>query len=120
MDLVINGHGVFSVCLQDKYAKKMIPLSDEEICAQVKEELGNIVKIPKTRLNDIRSLHLQRWECATPKFSPHFVKRVRSFLDHPEGQGGQNVYFCGDYLNAPFVEGAIRSGKEAAKRICEK
>jgi predicted NAD/FAD-dependent oxidoreductase len=39
----------------------------------------------------------------------------RKFWENGQGQGG--VWLCGDYLNHPWVEGAVRCGEKVAARL---
>lgn len=112
--LIKKRPGIFFVCIQDGYAKEMARESEETLFLAVREELGRLLKLPKERLREIEPLYLHRWENAFPKYTPSFVEDANRFLSDPEGQGRGCVFFCGDYLNAPFTEGAISSGQRAA------
>jgi predicted NAD/FAD-dependent oxidoreductase len=40
---------------------------------------------------------------------------VKEFLR--DGQGRQELYLCGDYMNAPWIEGASRTGAKVAAQL---
>jgi predicted NAD/FAD-dependent oxidoreductase len=40
---------------------------------------------------------------------------VKEFLR--DGQGGEGLFLCGDYMNAPWIEGASRSGEKTARQL---
>ena len=56
-----------------------------------------------------------RHQRATPLFEPGSVKRLAAFLSRPDPTPG--LFFCGDYLCGPHLEGAITSGLRAADEI---
>ena len=58
---------------------------------------------------------LERWTEAIPKYDCGQIARVKEFLR--DGQGRQGLYLCGDYMNAPWIEGASRSGQKAARQL---
>jgi protoporphyrinogen oxidase len=113
-----NGKGIFSVYLQDKYAKKIMHLPDEEVYSLIKTELVNIFPQFKGRLNEIENVWLHRWEHAFAKYQPESVPLVTSFWEN--GQGDNRVYLCGDYLNHPCTDGAAMCGKKVADLITAK
>lgn len=112
-----DGTSLFCVWLHEDFAKRAMPLSDEEIFAQVKQE---ILKVCPwfTSADQLVNHDLHRWPEAMPKFYHGWLTRVRDFMQ--DGQGGQNVFFCGDYLNAPWTEGALRGGKRVAEQVLTK
>jgi oxygen-dependent protoporphyrinogen oxidase len=55
-----------------------------------------------------------RWPRYVPLFAPGYSERLRRFRESfPEGP----VQVAGDYLRAPWMEGALRSGEHAAERV---
>ena len=76
----------------------------------MQNELGRLQPGLKSHAYD-----LQRWPEALPKYSRDHVARVRDFQAH--GQGVDGLYLCGDYMNAPWVEGASRSGRSVARSL---
>jgi len=109
-----DGTTLLSTWLHEEFAKQIISLSDEEIFARVRKELIKVCPLVP-REEDFVSHDVQRWEDAMPVFAHGHLTRVKTFLEN--GQGGNNVYFCGDYLNSPWTEGALRSGVRTAQLI---
>jgi protoporphyrinogen oxidase len=82
---------------------------------------GNDVTVEKL-LEDVqvvyplqpRFIRTYEWPSATPKFPPGRFREVEAFgrRERPPG-----LFFCGDYLMGPFVEGAIASGFKAAESV---
>lgn len=63
-------------------------------------------------------LHLvYRLREAIPEWDVGHIKRLKSFVDGEIEPS--RVVFAGDYLGGPFVEGAITSGENAARRLLE-
>ena len=73
-------------------------------------------------LEDVRSVYEMRvrfvrtyeWGSATPKFPPGRFREIEAFGRRERVPG---LFFCGDYLMGPFVEGAIASGFKAAESV---
>ncbi|MEK7483110.1 MAG: FAD-dependent oxidoreductase [Planctomycetota bacterium] len=99
-------------------ATELLKLPDEVIFEQVKKELLLVCPFFQGDRTLLENYDLQRWPEAMPKFSPQSISAVKRFWE--EGQSEQNVYFCGDYMNAPWVEGSIRCGQKVAVRIHKK
>ena len=53
-------------------------------------------------------VHLIRWPNAVPIFDRGYLARIRTIRQRPP------LVFAGDWLVQPCVEGAVRSGEEAA------
>jgi predicted NAD/FAD-dependent oxidoreductase len=59
--------------------------------------------------------HIWRWPEAVPRFP---VGSLRcAWLRHPELLHPGRIVFAGDYLAAPHLEGALRSGRAAARTL---
>lgn len=111
---VANGKSLLCAWLHEDYAKTLIPLSDEEIFATVKKE---ILKFCPwfTKVEELKSFDLQRWNTAMPKFYTGYLSQVKQFLDEEKNEN--NVFLCGDYLNSIWTEGALRCGMRLAERV---
>ncbi len=59
-----------------------------------------------------------RWHQALPEFDVGHFKRLKTFADGEIESG--NVVFAGDYLGGAFIEGAVTSGLNAARRLLER
>lgn len=113
-ELVHDGSSIISTWLHEEFAKTIIDKTDDEIYALVKTELLRVCPWV-TSVDQLQNHDLQRWPAAMPKFYPGYLSTVSQFLT--DGQGDQNVFFCGDYLNAPWIEGSIRGGQRVAKQV---
>lgn len=60
-------------------------------------------------------VHVRRWPEALPRYQPGHIEAVRRFRMAEGGLTG--VAFAGDYLDGPYVDGAVRSGQRAARRL---
>ncbi len=56
-----------------------------------------------------------RWHEALPEFDVGHLRRLQARDGAPPETAG--LVFAGDYLGGPFVEGALRSGVQAAHRL---
>jgi protoporphyrinogen oxidase len=75
---------------------------------QLMQELQRLYPIqnPKTEIFE--------WNSATPTFPPGRYGEITQFQNRPRRPG---LFFCGDYLLGPLIEGAIAAGKRAADSI---
>ncbi len=116
-EVMHDGKSLLCIWLHEDFAKTLMDKSDEEIFASVKKELLKVCPWFASEAQ-LENHDLQRWPIAMPKFSQGHLSAVRDFMN--DGQGEQNVFLCGDYLNAPWTEGALRNGQKVARQITEK
>lgn len=109
-----DGQSLVSVWLHEAYAKTLMEKTDAEVFVEVAKAF--VSACPWFDSVDQLNAHdLQRWPLAMPKFAPGHLTRVQQFLAAEQGKNG--LFFCGDYLNAPWTEGALRLGKRLAMRM---
>ena len=102
----------FSVWLHEEAAEKWWNHADEQILRATAEELGRLFPHYQGHLHP---LYLKRWPQALPVYGVGQVSRVRAFWESGQGDGG--IWLCGDYLNHPWVEGAVLCGEKVAARL---
>src|SRR5262249_4122828 len=75
---------------------------------QLLEELGRLYPIEPDAIDVM--------ECGAgmPKFPPGRYSQIDAFHRRERNPG---LFFCGDYLLGPFVEGAVTTGLRAAEAI---
>jgi len=113
-ELIKDGKSAVSVWIHEEFAQEIIDKSDEEIFSAVKEEFLKVCPW-FDHAEQVENFDLERWPAAMPKFSHGQVTRVHQFLQ--SGQGQQMVWLCGDYLNSPWTEGALRCGQRVAQQV---
>jgi oxygen-dependent protoporphyrinogen oxidase len=60
------------------------------------------------------SVETFEWSAGMPKFPPGRYRQIAAFQARARRPG---LFFCGDYLVGPFIEGAVTSGLRAAAAI---
>ena len=60
------------------------------------------------------SIEVVEWNSGMPMFPPGRYRQLVSFHNRERRPG---LFFCGDYLLGPFIEGAITTGMNAAQAI---
>ncbi|MEO8361933.1 MAG: FAD-dependent oxidoreductase [Vicinamibacteria bacterium] len=110
-----DGTSLVNVGLHEEAALKLMGENDEKIFETVRNELLILNSDLRAVADRVQPYDLQRWPEAIPKYDCGHIDRVKAFLRH--GQGQQGLYLCGDYMNAPWIEGASRSGQKAARQI---
>lgn len=106
-----EGDSLVNVGLHDCAAHDLWERSDDEVFERIKQELTRL----EPGLQAARPYDLARWSEAVPKYGCEHISRVRAFQQSGQGQDG--LFLCGDYLNAPWLEGACRSGRSVAESI---
>ena len=114
-DTIKDGKSLTCLCLHGDYAETVIDKSDEELFNIVKKEYPKIC--PWITEDMLQSHDIQRWPEALPKYYHGYITKVKEFLE--DGQGDNNVFFCGDYLNSLWTEGSLRCGQRVARQISE-
>ena len=113
-EMIVDGKTLVIAFFREEGAREYLNAPDKEIYALAKSELKKCC--PFVKNDDMLEAHdIYRWDEAMPKFYPGFLKQVKQFLD--TSQGDNNVFFAGDYLNAPWTEGALRNGQRVAKAV---
>ena len=111
--LIHKDKSMISIWLHEDFAKKILDKPDKDIFFLVRKEFLKICSWFNE--DEMEGYDLQRWSEAMPKFSQGHITHVTQFLK--KGQGENNIYFCGDYLNSPWTEGALRCGQRVAQQI---
>ncbi len=99
---------LISIGLKHEFSKHILDekWSDNRIIQEVK-------KLDPS-LATVKFIKVQRWASAVPMFTPNHVQNIDSYQNMINTSG---IAFCGDYLVAPFVEGAVISGLRAAAKV---
>lgn len=103
---------VLSVWLHEEAVDAWRHATDESLSRAVADEVCRL--LPRFA-GALDPLHVSRIPCAMPIHAVGQVTRVKEFLREGQGEGG--VWLAGDYLNHPWVEGALRSGEAVAAQI---
>ncbi len=113
-ELMRDGTSLLLAFFREDGAHQYIPKSDEEIFAAARAEVTRLCPYIDDE-SVLESHDLYRWDEAMPKFYAGSLKKVKHFLE--TDQGKNNVWFAGDYLNAPWTEGALRMGQRVAEQL---
>jgi oxygen-dependent protoporphyrinogen oxidase len=103
---------VFNVWLHEEAAAPLLKGADQELERVV---AGEVERLFPRYAGHFSPIFVQRWAHALPVYGVGQVTRVREFWENGQGCGG--VWLCGDYLNHPWVEGAVRCGEKVAARL---
>ncbi len=66
------------------------------------------------------STRIQRWPEVIPHFDVGHLARLRAFHDGAIENNTVPLVFAGDYIGAPYIEGAFTSGVAAANRLVDR
>ncbi|MDA1038333.1 MAG: FAD-dependent oxidoreductase [bacterium] len=115
-ELVHGDKTLLCTWLHEEFAINLIDKSEKEIFEAVRTEFMKVCPWIKEK-NDIEFHDVEIWKDAMPVFAHGHLARVEAFMEN--GQGNNNVYLCGDYLNSPWTEGALRCGQRVAAQVLE-
>jgi len=90
-------------------------LDEEELARRALEEARAAVPHDAVWTARAVPVHVWRWEQALPRFAPGYLRTPA--LREPRWLDSHRIAFAGDYLLAPHLEGAWRSGRDAAARL---
>jgi oxygen-dependent protoporphyrinogen oxidase len=94
-------------------AARLLGASDEAIVDAIMPEL-RLPGLPADLAARVRFWRVYRHALAAPEFD---VGHLRRLAFYTAGKlDGNGLYFAGDYLLGPFAEGAVRTGRAAARR----
>jgi oxygen-dependent protoporphyrinogen oxidase len=105
----------FSVWMHEEAALAHWDAPDELVFDVLRNEVARL--FPRFA-GALTPLHLKRWIHALPVYGVGQVSRVRDFWAQGQGEGG--LWLCGDYLNHPWLEGAVRCGEKVAAAMLAK
>ncbi len=109
----LKGYPLVNVGLHEASARTLLAEGDETVFEVVGRELLDL--LPELDASRLVPHDLQRWSEAIPKYDCDHIARVVDFERRLQGHEG--LFLCGDYLNAPWLEGAARSGQRVAQQI---
>jgi len=104
-----------NVGLHEGRARELLGEPDAVIFERVKQEMLRFHPGLASAAGSVIPHDLQRWWHALPRYGAAHVDRVRRFWS--AGQGERGLWLCGDYLNHPWLEGAVRCGQRVARRL---
>jgi oxygen-dependent protoporphyrinogen oxidase len=99
--------------LSDAAAQKCMVLSDDELLQTIQPEIEAYAPgLFAARIDT----HCYRWPQAEPR-SP--VGRARAISDYRRTAGMRRILLAGDYMGAPYTEGAAETGAWAASQVAQ-
>jgi oxygen-dependent protoporphyrinogen oxidase len=105
---------LINVFLSDQGVADYGGLGDEELGAVAIKRISDLIG-ENGWTSTAKLVHVHRWTEALPRFQPGHIEAVRQFRLAESGLVG--LTFAGDYLDGPYIDGAVRSGQSAARRL---
>ncbi|HSJ23835.1 MAG TPA: FAD-dependent oxidoreductase, partial [Longimicrobiales bacterium] len=125
-----GGGRVAVMCVQSRKLPGLVEQGDAVVVIPAPGAVADLLEradddIARTLLGDLEhgtpgigqrvtSSHVFRWPDGYTLFPPGHLQHIRAF---PATSLPANIALAGDYLVAPSVEGAVRSGTRAARRV---
>jgi oxygen-dependent protoporphyrinogen oxidase len=113
---VPDGCAVARLVARSDWSRAHLDAPDDAIA---KELLRYLVRLHPIASERVRFTAVTRWPLGFPRFEVGCYRALERFARVQEDRSaeGRRVYFAGDYLIAPSVEGAITSGFRAAAAV---
>ncbi len=112
------GCSVVSIYASPAWSRELREKPDEEIVAVIISELGSTYPFFTQDLaGSVLSSRIIRIEPALPVFHVGYIDRLRFFQESLVGELPPGLFFAGDYLGGPHMEGAIISARAAVANI---
>lgn len=106
-------HDLLTAMFTGEAAPRLLGASDKAIVEAVLPEL-RLPGLPADLASRVLFWRVYRHAMAAPEFD---VGHLRRLAFYAAGKlDGDGLYFAGDYLLGPFAEGAVRTGRAAARR----
>jgi oxygen-dependent protoporphyrinogen oxidase len=102
---------LLNVYLSSRGSDETTTLPDAELADLVLRRVDKLVNSPAWAKSAVVQ-HVHRWPLAIPRFTVGHVANVSKFKVATQESPG--IAFAGDYLTGPYIDGAVRSGLQAA------
>jgi len=103
---------LINAMLSDKWAKKMLILTDEEIYREIKSDIEMI--FPDLYIH-VDTKNVSRWQYAMPCIPVGHAARVQQYRD--SRKINNKLWLAGDYLGLPWTDSAAQTGIWAANQV---
>lgn len=100
--------------------KQLAKKSDEQIILFFEQKLAPVRDQFLRNGAAPLSTRIQRWPEVIPHFDVGHIERLRAFHDGAIENDAVPLVFAGDYIGAPYIEGAFTSGVAAASRLADR
>jgi len=108
-DWITDGGGLLLVTAANSANAAAIP--DDELCERIQ---ADVEKLHPEIVGQVTERVVMRHHPYTPTFTPGSIRRLAAArAELPAGR----IDLAGDHMTAPWVEGAVRSGQQAAARL---
>lgn len=104
----------FTVGINNELSQELLKNEKISLNALKKIIKENVAFIPDFEIHDV-----SKWKSALPKFNKHYIFSLNKFLTGQNLGRTENIFYAGDYLYGPFIEGAVNSGIAAVKDSLE-
>jgi oxygen-dependent protoporphyrinogen oxidase len=110
------GHAVVTLIARDAWSRPHLAAPAEVV---EKELLVHGERIVPVLAHTPLFTQLARWESAYPRFDVGRFRAIGRFqtIQEQARRDGRRLYFAGDYLVGPCMEGALASGARAAQAV---
>ncbi len=111
---VPDGHAVARVVARSDWSREHLAAPDDAIAKSLCAVLERVHPIARDRTLEVS---VARWERALPSFEVGRYRALARFrrVEADRAACGRRIWFAGDHLVAPSVEGAVASGLRAAE-----
>ncbi|MDD9801161.1 MAG: FAD-dependent oxidoreductase [Deltaproteobacteria bacterium] len=111
-----EGAGLATLLARPGWSRRHLDAEDGEIESDL---VGALERLYPRAGNALRFAALRRWPAAVPRFPVGCYRALARFrrFEAERLAEGRRLAYAGDYLCAPTLEGAVRSGQRAARAL---
>jgi len=111
-----EGAGLATLLARPDWSRRHLDAEDGEIESDL---VGALERLYPRAGNALRFAALRRWPAAVPRFPVGRYRALARFrrFEAERLAEGRRLAYAGDYLCAPTLEGAVRSGQRAARAL---
>lgn len=113
-----EGAGLATLLARPDWSRRHLDAADGEIESDL---VGALERLYPRAGDALRFAALRRWPAAFPRFPVGRYRALARFRRFEAARlaEGRRLAYAGDYLCAPTLEGAVRSGQRAARALLE-
>ncbi len=111
------GSSLLLLCARLGFAHDQRDVEDEAVSSALLEQAEGLSLGLRGR---IRASRVYRLVDSTPRFNVGRYRQIARLHDEWRGRTEQRLFYAGDYLVGPHLEGAVRSGLRAAQDVIDR
>jgi oxygen-dependent protoporphyrinogen oxidase len=107
-----------SICPSNEFSEEIFELSDRDVQETVVSKLESLYPFAGLHLSGaVSHSKIVRTACALPEFHVGYIRALKCFQEDISKSLPPGLFFAGDYVGGPSIEGAISSGERILPQL---